>query len=82
MENGFGKRSPPKLFPVWHSLVRNKEQLPNLDTDTELLKWWQLNGNTWREQLRYLMIKYPCPNVTNLRQSQGLIGECSTMGGG
>jgi predicted NACHT family NTPase len=40
------------------ALQELKEQLPNLDTDTELLKWWQLNGNTWREQLRYLMIKY------------------------
>lgn len=48
------------LVPELENLLQQlKEQLPNLEEDKEQFKqWWKLNGKTWTEQLRAVMIKY------------------------
>lgn len=48
--------SAPKLA---ESLQHLKDQLPDQKGDEEVLRqWWQANGKTWTEQLRYVMIKH------------------------
>ena len=42
-----------------HSLQQLKEQLPSPDQGGERLKeWWNANGQTWAEKLKFLILRY------------------------
>ena len=51
-----------KLSPLGESLQQLKEQLPTLDIGREgLEEWWNVNGQTWIENLKSLVVR--CRNI-------------------
>lgn len=48
---------PEIVCKLWYSLQLLSYQLPNSNQDKENFKeWWKINGQTWREQLKKVMI--------------------------
>lgn len=57
--SNFDEERPAIVCKLWRSLQLLSYQLPNSNEDKEKFKeWWKINGQTWREQLRKVMIEH------------------------